>query len=71
MEEITVFKTNDGKFFEDKKEAEKHEVENKIDELLTNIVDLHLYPGMNKEAVVQFIKDNRETLFSILSRKAM
>jgi len=70
-EEIKAYETKDGKIFKDKKEAEKHDLENEVNTELTTLVENELYNGMDKTTVIDFILDNRDKLFSLLSKRIM
>jgi len=70
-EEIKAYKTKDGKIFTNKKEAEIYDLTNEVKIELTKMVDLELYNGMDKSTVIDFILENKDKLFSLLSKRVM
>jgi len=71
VDKIEAFKTSDGQVFTDKKEADKYELAIEVRAELTKIVDDELYNGLDKRTVVDFLIENKSTLFSILSKRVM
>lgn len=69
--EITAYETKDGKIFTNKKEAEKYDLANEVRHELTTFVDNELYNGMHKSTVIDFILENKDKLFSLLSKRVM
>jgi len=71
MKEVKAFETTDGKIFTVKKEAEKHQLEIDRRATLDEMVDEKLFNGMDKSTVVDFILENKDTLFTLLSRRVV
>ena len=65
MKRIVAYKTSDGKVFEDKREATRHEHDGIIRDKLREFADVH-YVSMTENEFVEYLLMHRDELLTIL-----
>lgn len=66
LKKVDGIQTTDGKLFTDFTEAASHQMELNFEKALEVFAHNHFYNGMEKSAIVNVIKENREELLAVL-----